>query len=80
MSHVPLDTFALTSVAGALVANQFFWFESLLLYIWLVALLFVVQLFLFAAWRLVLFPRYFSSLRHLPQPSVSVQFAVLQVR
>ena len=76
MSHVPLGALALASVAGALLAHQFLWLGFSPSYIWLVALLFVVQLFLFAVWRLVLFPRYFSPLRHLPQPSVSVPFAV----
>lgn len=67
-----VKTFALTSVPGSvLLVRQVPRLAIANSYIWTASVLFLVQLFVFAIWKVILYPRFFSPLRHLPQPKVS---------
>ena len=66
-----LQLFVLIAVFGSLLAQTVPDYLPLRSFVLTVAVLFWIQLVAWATWRVILYPKFFSPLRHLPHPSVS---------
>ncbi len=78
--NAPVKTFALTSVLGSLfLVRQVSRYAIAHSYIWTASVVFLVQFLAFATWKVILYPRFFSPLRHLPQPKVRLDGNMLRI-
>ncbi|KAI9818872.1 MAG: hypothetical protein M1827_007693 [Pycnora praestabilis] len=66
----PWNRFAVVSIAGSILSVQFIPQYTLTpSFFWTALQLYAFQVFIWAAWIVVFYPRFFSPLRHLPQPT-----------
>ena len=68
----PWRAFALTSLTAGVVVSSYKAKQSpLTTFIWIFIQAFSLQIALFTIYRVILYPKFFSPLRHLPHPKVN---------